>query len=466
MIAMLLLSLPIWAQSSVVDPSFPPVQATGMQSGSVVPATISDIVRQADGKYIIVGDFTAINGVPASRIARLELNGTVDLAFTAACAADGAVRSLVLLPDGRILVGGRFTTLAGSTHVYIGRLLPSGAIDPTFAPYSSISTTNSGVHKIVLQPNGQVLVCGSFNMRGASFSTQYIVRLNGSDGQYDSSFQFTLPTPDTFPHTILLQPDGNVLVGADGPSYRRAYMLMRLQSNGAADANFSPLESTFTSELNAVALDAVGRIYAGGSFQNGPGNSFLRRYLPNGTVDGSFAYPRTFSSLPFLRPVKSLAVQPNGRVLVAQSAAERVQPNGSFDTGFTAGIGGNIRRFLVQPDGAIMIAGVGLTGAGPASGIGLVRVLDANVLTVKPSLSDARTTAWPVPAHETLNLHLDAESRPHRVQLLDALGRPVLTLDQPTATLTLPVAGLAAGTYHVQVEYAKANRVTRRVVLY
>jgi len=467
-VAAVLLSLPAWAQSPALDPTFPPVQvtATNPVSGNVLPGTINDIVRQPDGKYIVGGNFTAINGVLASRLARLEANGTVDAAFTAACQANGPVNSLVVQPDGRVLVGGNFTTLAGSARVYLGRLLPSGELDPTFAPSSSESTSTFGVSCIQLQPNGQVLVVGMFNLRGTGFSEQQIVRLTGSNGHYDPSFQYTPPTADTSPHTILLQPDGKLLVAANGPSYRRAFMLVRLQPDGTVDNTFSALESTFTSELNSLALDAAGRIYTGGMFQNGLGNTFLRRYLPDGTVDFAFAYPRTISTVPYLGPIKSLAVQPNGRVLVAQAKVERVQPNGSFDTGFTPGIGGNIRRFLVQPNGAILIAGSALSGAGATSLIGLVRLLDANVLAVGPSVADARTTAWPVPAHETLNLRLDAESRPQRVQLLDALGRAVLTLEQPTASLMLPVAGLAAGTYHVQVEYANATRVIRRVVLY
>lgn len=461
LLAVVLSSLPVWAQSSVIDPTFPPVQATVTANGTTAPGLINDVVRQVDGKYIIGGDFTAINGVPAYRIARLEANGTVDAAFTAASAANGYVSSLALQPDGRLLVGGDFTTLAGSPRTYLGRLLTSGALDPTFAPYTPASPAGMSVSKVLVQPDGQVLVSGTFNLRGAGFSNQRIVRLNGSTGQYDSSFEYTLPTPDTSPSTILLQPDGYVLVGGYGPSYRRAAMLARLKPDGTADGSFAGLESTFTSELNTLALDNAGRIYAGGMFQNGPGNAFVRRYLPNGIIDNSFAYH--MSSAQTVMYVKALAVQPNGRVLVGHTAAERVQPGGSSDASFLTGIGGTIQRFLVQPDGAIMIAGRTLTGT--AGSVGLVRVLDANVLHTAPSVAKDRTAAWPVPAHNVLYLSLDATNRPQRVQLLDALGRTVRTLHQPTATATLSVEGLPAGTYLMQVEYATAGPVVQRVVV-
>jgi uncharacterized delta-60 repeat protein len=463
LLAVVLSNLPVWAQSSRIDPTFPPVQATVTANGVTTPGLISDVVQQADGKYIIGGNFTAINGVPASRIARLEANGTVDAAFTAASAADGSINSLALLPDGRLLVGGAFTTLGGSPRALLGRLLTSGALDPTFAPYTPASPAGMSVGKVLVQPDGQVLVSGTFNLRGTGYNNQQIARLNGSTGQYDSSFEYTLPTPDTSPTTILLQPDGYVLVGGYGPSYRRAAMLARLKPDGSADGSFAGLESTFTSELNALALDNTGRIYAGGMFQNGPGNAFVRRYLSNGTIDNSFAY--YVSSSQNVLYVKALAVQPNGRVLVGHTAAERVQPDGSSDASFLTGIGGAIQRFLVQPDGAIMIAGRGLTGTGAISSVGLIRMLDSHVLHIEPSVAKSRTAAWPVPAHNILYLSLDATSRPQRVQLLDALGRTVHTLHQPTATATLSVEGLLAGTYLVQVEYATAGRVTQRIVI-
>lgn len=463
LLAVVLGSLPAWAQSSGIDPTFPPVQATFVVNGTVSPAFVSDVVRQADGKYIIGGDFTAINGVPAAYLARLEANGTVDAAFTAASAANGPVTSLALQPDGRLLVGGTFTTLGGSPRALLGRLLASGAPDPTFAPYTPATTAGMSVGKVLVQPDGQVLLCGLFNLRGAGFASQRIARLNGSTGQYDTSFEYTLPTPDTSPSTILLQPDGYVVVGGSGPSYRRAAMLARLKPDGTVDGTFAGLESTYTSELNTLALDNTGKIYAGGMFQNGPGNAFVRRYLPNGTIDNSFAYYQTNAQTVLY--VKALAVQPNGRVLVGHGAAERVQPGGSADASFLAGISGTIRHFLVQPDGAIMIAGRALTGTSAAGSVGLLRVLDANVLHTAPSAAQARTAAWPVPAHNILYLSLDATSCPQRVQLLDALGRTVRTLNQPTATATLPVEGLPAGTYLVQVDYAAADPVVQRIVI-
>ncbi|AHJ97068.1 T9SS type A sorting domain-containing protein [Hymenobacter swuensis] len=461
----LLLAPYVRAQTSFTDPAFPAVKATFTRNSVAQPAIIYDVVRQADGKYIIGGNFTAINGIAASRLARLEPDGTLDAAYTAVCRANGTVTSLALQPDGRLLVGGVFTELGGTERAYLGRLETSGVPDASFTPYTAPPNTGGeGVNKLLVQPDGQVLVCGRLNLRGAGFPEQYLTRLNGKDGHYDPSFQFTLPTPDTSPKTIALQPDGRVLVGGYGPSYRQAILLMRLHPNGTADNTFALVKSSFTSELNALAVDGAGRIYAGGMFNsNGPGNTFLRRYLPDGTLDTSFSYP--IGGQTSVIYVQTLAVQPNGRLLVGHMVAERLMANGSLDTSFLSGINGAIQRYLVQPDGAIMVAGSFRAGPGATDAVSLVRVLDTNVLRVHTSVADARTTAWPVPTHDVLHLQLDAASGPQRVQLLDMLGKAIRTIEQPTAALSLPVVGLASGTYQLQIKYAKAGQVSRRIVL-
>jgi hypothetical protein len=50
----------------------------------------------------------------------MNSNGTWDTNFTAG--ADSVVRAVAIQPDGKILVGGDFTVLAGQSRSYIGRL--------------------------------------------------------------------------------------------------------------------------------------------------------------------------------------------------------------------------------------------------------------------------------------------------------------------------------------------------------
>src|SRR5687767_10272678 len=73
---------------------------------------------------------------------------------------DEEIRVMVVQPDGKILVGGLFTTLAPNggpvvTRNRIARLHPDGTLDIAFDP-----NANSGVYAIAVQPDGKILVGG------------------------------------------------------------------------------------------------------------------------------------------------------------------------------------------------------------------------------------------------------------------------------------------------------------------
>jgi hypothetical protein len=75
---------------------------------------------QADGKIVVGGTFTTLGGQTRNRIARLNPGGTLDAAFNPG--ADFDVYALAVQVDGKIVVGGSFSTLGGQPREYIGRL--------------------------------------------------------------------------------------------------------------------------------------------------------------------------------------------------------------------------------------------------------------------------------------------------------------------------------------------------------
>jgi len=107
--------------------------AEGMPDGSFTPEYLVDddghpgsilcMALQRDGKIVIGGRFTSIGGQPASRLARLLPDGTIDGNFDIGTGADNVVRTILLQPDGRIVVGGSFTSWNGSPVGRIVRLL-------------------------------------------------------------------------------------------------------------------------------------------------------------------------------------------------------------------------------------------------------------------------------------------------------------------------------------------------------
>src|SRR5207249_3156817 len=82
---------------------------------------------QADGKILVGGGFTTLGGQNRNYIGRLNSDGTLDATFNPG--ANGWVYSLAMQADGKILVGGNFRSLGGQSRNFIGRLNPDGTLD-------------------------------------------------------------------------------------------------------------------------------------------------------------------------------------------------------------------------------------------------------------------------------------------------------------------------------------------------
>jgi hypothetical protein len=99
-----------------------------------------------DGKIIVVGAFTKYNGITASGVVRLKPNGDIDPSFNSGSGASGEVYTVKALDDGRITLAGTFRSFNGTTCNGTVRLLPDGAVDTTLLPSSlavqSINTSN------------------------------------------------------------------------------------------------------------------------------------------------------------------------------------------------------------------------------------------------------------------------------------------------------------------------------------
>src|SRR5205814_6841029 len=90
--------------------------ATFNASGTGANGNVYAVAVQPDGKIVIGGDFTSYNPGAATtqRIMRLNADGTPDASFNAGGAgADGTVRAVAMQPDGSIVIGGDFTSYNG-----------------------------------------------------------------------------------------------------------------------------------------------------------------------------------------------------------------------------------------------------------------------------------------------------------------------------------------------------------------
>jgi uncharacterized delta-60 repeat protein len=331
-----------------VDPGFNPA------SGGAVLS----LATQPDGKVVLGGDFSTLGGQPRSRMGRLNPDGTLDAGFNPG--ANNSVYSLVVQTDGKILVGGSFTTLGGQVRPRIGRLNPDGTLDPGFNPGAS-----NYVSCLAVQADGKILVGGEFaTLAGRPRSA--IGRLN-PDGTLDTGFN---PGANYFVSSLVVQADGKILVGGYfsilGGQPRNH--IGRLNADGTLDPGFNPGASNYVS---CLAVQADGKILVGGFFNmpDGKSRNYLDRLNPDGTLDIEFHLEADGG-------VFALGLQADGKILVGgefttlggamRNRIARLNPDGTVDLEFNPGASGSVSSLAVETDGKVLVGGSFTTLGGQA----------------------------------------------------------------------------------------------------
>ncbi len=152
-----------------------------------------------------------------------ETPGDVDLSFETGSSVDGAVYAVVSAGDGKVYIGGAFTSVRGVLRNRIARLNADGSVDATFDPGTG---ANGIVRCLALQSNGKILIGGEFGSYNA-WSRNYIARLN-ADGSFDTSFFAPGAGANGVIQTLALQSDGKVLVGGISPATMTCHATLRV----------------------------------------------------------------------------------------------------------------------------------------------------------------------------------------------------------------------------------------------
>lgn len=153
------------------------------------------------------GSFTAFGGAPAGRLVRLMSNGTLDTSFHTATGFNGPVEVLLEQPDGKLLVGGSFTTYNGQPAVRVARLLSNGDLDPAFNPGTGASST---VRALALDAQGRIVVGGQFTTFNGN-AQPFVVRLL-ANGTPDVTFVVGTGLNGN-PHAAVHQSSGKIVLG-------------------------------------------------------------------------------------------------------------------------------------------------------------------------------------------------------------------------------------------------------------
>lgn len=281
------------------------------------------VAVQSDGKILVGGNFTLTWGSDNYRsIVRFNADGYVDTSFKDGIFASVVnVRSIAILEDGKILIGGSFTATDASVpnstrRRYIARLEPDGTADGTF-PNATAGAVTAAVNSIAVLPDGKILI-------GGDFSTQkYVARLN-ADGTLDTAFN--PPTPGGHVNCVLAQPDGKVIIGGEFTTYTVNKRLARLKLNGANWVVDDKFDGTIpTGAVNTLALQANGDILAGGTFTitGATQRNYLARFIRNeangGANDG--ALDTTFEPTIGTGAVNAITLNQDGKILLGGTFA-------------------------------------------------------------------------------------------------------------------------------------------------
>lgn len=188
--------------------------------------------------------------------ADLSLDNTFDAPQFSGEYNDVAVQS-----DGKIIVVGFFKDPVGREFGGIRRLNPDGSIDATFTANAQApsSINGLGISYVEIQPDGKILISGSYCLVGQS--SCYVSRLN-TDGTVDGGFLYI---PNSNSRILKRQPDGKILIN------NGFNQIVRLNSDGSPDAAF---QNVSVSRVYAVEVDSAGKIYIGGDFTTVNGFAF------------------------------------------------------------------------------------------------------------------------------------------------------------------------------------------------
>jgi len=352
-----------------LDPLNAAIVGTGVYAAAVQP----------DGRTILAGNFSSVLGVARQHVARLNADGTLDAAFDPK--PDAAVNAVAVQADGRVLLGGGFTTLQPNGAVSpfarrgVARLNMDGTLDAAFDP-----NPNGGVVTLALQADGKVLLGGSFTTLQPSGAASPTARRNlarvNADGTLDPIFD---PSPDSSVFVTAVQPDGQVLLGGfftalqpNGAASATARLrIARVNGDGTLDTGFDPRANN---TVYSFAVQPDGKVVLSGFFTtlqpNGAASATARQNIArvnaDGTLDPGFD-PRANSY------VIALAAQADGRVLLgggfttlqpngaasatARSNIARVNADGSLDMAFDPRANGDVYALALQADGRVLLGG-------------------------------------------------------------------------------------------------------------
>jgi len=381
------------------------IDTTFDSGGTGTDSWVDALAKQSDGKIIVAGEgFTEYDGVARNNIVRINIDGSIDSAFDPGSGADCAINSAAIQSDGKIVIGGCFSTYDGVARNHVARLNSNGSLDASFNPgvYFSNQGLNLQIYTISILSDGRIVVGGKFSVTDGSYSTAAVAIIN-PDGSLDETFD-TGGGANDWVMAIKAQSDDKIILGGFFTTYGGVGVggILRIDADGSIDPSFDS-GTGVDSGVYAITIQSDNKIILGGEFTeyDGTPRSGIARVAADGSLDNSFDSGQGVGTGEY---IEALAIQSDNKIIIGGYFSSydgtsinniaRINADGSLDDSFVVGTGANdeILSLVIQADGKIVVAG-GVTDYNGTSVGYIFRVLPGTPLIVAPTISVASPNA-------------------------------------------------------------------------
>lgn len=361
-----------FSQAGNIDATFNTADS-GNGAGDGANGNISKSLKLSSGKLLLVGNFTSYNDGILGRIVRINTDGNIDATFNSGTGANAYVYSAAEQPDGKIIIGGSFTSYNGVTVNRIIRLNSDGTLDSTFSGVGAGPSGNSLVDNIVILPTGKILIGGSFSAYN-NITAVKIARLN-ADGSLDATFVSSQGVGNSSASINKMEYDavnqkiyvGGSFTSINGTTVNR---IARLNSDGTVDTSFiigSGTSQGFNNTVYEIVLLSTGKLLVGGTFGSYNGNVTLKnicRLNSDGTLDGTFNFNNAANTGVYAIKTIGNKLFVGGNFTsyagVPVNRLVKLDADGNLDTTYNTGNSGansSVTNIIDNLDGTIFITG-------------------------------------------------------------------------------------------------------------
>ena len=315
---------------------------------------------------------TTLSAAPGDLDPTFDADGKVTTDFGGA----DYLGAVAMQRDGKIVAAGGMYSPGVDDNFVLARYNPDGSLDSAFGSGGKVRTDfgpgwDAWAEALAIQRDGKIVVAGNA-WRYETQDDDFALARYNADGSLDSTFGgdgrvvSSLQKSD-YGNDLAIQADGKIVVvgqTAALPPADRDFALARFNADGSLDTSFGGAGFVITPTFDvatSVLIQPDGKIVAAGFASDmSPPSLGLARYNAEGSLDASFAGDGMVE-MPNATGARSVALQPDGKIVVAAGLVARYNADGSLDTGF--GSNGTwsgpalATVVLVQPGRKLIVAG-------------------------------------------------------------------------------------------------------------